>query len=332
MPIFVLSNGPDLWQAFSFVSSGADIIYGLGSDDIIEGGAGSDFVYGGSGNDRLAAYEEWPFNNPVISSDGGFDLLYGESGNDRLYGDADADLLDGGSGNDYMAGYDGDDVYYVDSAFDVVDETGNGNDTVMSSVTYRLSGRIEALTLAGLGSINGTGNGSANAITGNSGANTLDGAGGNDFVLGGDGNDLILGGAGNDELAGEAGNDTVRGQGGNDVLRGGAGVDALVGGSGSDTFQFLTAAQSSPGGRDTLAAGDGATAFQGAGAAVGDVIDLSAIFGSDLSFGGRLTLVNSGTNTIVRANTDGDAAIEFELLIQDGAVLASAYRASDFIL
>jgi hypothetical protein len=34
----------------------------------------------------------------------------------------------------------------------------------------------------------------------------------------------------------------------------------------------------------------------------------------------------------VRGNTDNDAAFEFELLIEDGAVLASAYAAADFVL
>ena len=35
---------------------------------------------------------------------------------------------------------------------------------------------------------------------------------------------------------------------------------------------------------------------------------------------------------LVRGNTDGDAAFEFELVIEDGGILASAYRAIDFVL
>jgi hypothetical protein len=42
--------------------------------------------------------------------------------------------------------------------------------------------------------------------------------------------------------------------------------------------------------------------------------------------------VEAGGLTLVRGNTDGDAAFEFKLLIEDAAVLASAYRAVDFIL
>ena len=42
--------------------------------------------------------------------------------------------------------------------------------------------------------------------------------------------------------------------------------------------------------------------------------------------------MNSGGNTIVRGNTDADAAFELEVVIEDGGVLASAYSAADFYL
>ena len=47
---------------------------------------------------------------------------------------------------------------------------------------------------------------------------------------------------------------------------------------------------------------------------------------------GHLSLVNSGTTTIVNGNVDADAAFEFVLAIEDGSLLASAYKAGDFIL
>jgi hypothetical protein len=43
-------------------------------------------------------------------------------------------------------------------------------------------------------------------------------------------------------------------------------------------------------------------------------------------------LSDSGSNTFLRGNDDGDAAADFQLVIEDGATLASAYAASDFIL
>ena len=84
-------------------------------------------------------------------------------------------------------------------------------------------------------------------------------------------------------------------------------------------------------------------AFEGAGAAAGDRIDLSAIDANTaragdqaFSLGGtgvaRLSFVESGTDTIVRGNTDGDAAFEFQLVIEDGAVRATAYTSADFLL
>jgi hypothetical protein len=49
---------------------------------------------------------------------------------------------------------------------------------------------------------------------------------------------------------------------------------------------------------------------------------------------GHLSLVNSATttSTLVRGNVDDDTAFEFVLTIEDGGVLASAYKAVDFIL
>ena len=48
---------------------------------------------------------------------------------------------------------------------------------------------------------------------------------------------------------------------------------------------------------------------------------------------GRISVVEFGNSaTLVRANIDGDAAFEVELMIEDGSTKASAYTAADFIL
>ena len=84
-------------------------------------------------------------------------------------------------------------------------------------------------------------------------------------------------------------------------------------------------------------------AFEGAGGAPGDKIDLSSLDANvnaagdqAFIFGGtgirHVWCVNSGTTTRVFANVDGDAAAEVQIDIFDGAVLASAYKAVDFIL
>ncbi|MBX3670854.1 MAG: VWA domain-containing protein [Rhodocyclaceae bacterium] len=128
--------------------------------------------------------------------------------NDTLVGGAGNDTLDGGAGVDSMIGGLGDDTYIVNSTADKVIETsGEGVDTVRSSLaSYTLGSYLENLTLIGLGQ-NGTGNDYANLITGNALDNTLIGNGGNDTLIGGAGNDILIGGSGYDEMTGGTGDD-----------------------------------------------------------------------------------------------------------------------------
>lgn len=176
------------------------------------------------------------------------DYLYGQGGNDTLYGYAGDDSLDGGTGNDSMIGGSGNDTFYVDSALDVVVENaGEGTDTVMSTVSFDISAltNVENITLNGSSVTNATGNllgnyilgsGQANAILGLAGNDTINASGGDDTALGGSGTDSILGGYGNDSLDGGTENDTLLGESGNDLLDGGAGNDSMVGGAGNDTY------------------------------------------------------------------------------------------------
>jgi Ca2+-binding RTX toxin-like protein len=184
---------------------------------------------------------------------------------------------------------------------------------------------------------NARGGGGRDRIAGNDAANVLAGNGGNDSLAGGAGNDSLAGGNGRDLLAGENGKDTLAGGTGNDTLAGGAGKDLLTGGAGKDVFDF--AAGDSPKGSacDSLKAGDGGAAFDGAGAAAGDRIDVSDLYSGTLAFGGgtgtgHLWCTTAGTATVVYANTDADAAADFQLRILDEGVRASAYAAGDFIL
>jgi Ca2+-binding RTX toxin-like protein len=165
-------------------------------DPGIAAGDGADMIDGGAGNDGI----------------------FGGAGNDTLTGGAGIDTLTGGAGVDNLRGGAGNDVYVIDDANDIINESlagSNGVDTVASSVSFslantaRLLGAVENLTLLGAGNINGTGNALNNGIIGNGGDNTLSGLGGND---------------------------TIQGLGGNDVLDGGTGLDVLKGGDGNDTY------------------------------------------------------------------------------------------------
>jgi trimeric autotransporter adhesin len=102
------------------------------------------------------------------------------------------DLLDGGTGVDRMAGGLGDDIYLVDSGYDVVTEAAaSGSDVVRSSASYVLSANIERLELLA-GALNGTGNASVNTLVGNGANNVLDGRAGADRMEGGAGNDTYI--------------------------------------------------------------------------------------------------------------------------------------------
>ncbi len=188
-----------------------------------------------------------------------------------------------------MAGGNGNDVYVVDSADDVIDETGvllsGGVDLAESTVSFSLAdtlhvkGDVENLTLLGNANIDGTGNDLGNTIVGNSGANRLDGKGGADTLQGLAGNDTyVVDNAGDlvDERGGSSGIDvvvsqvslslsdtaSVKGQVENLTLTGTSDIDGtgselanvLIGNAGVNVLRGL-------GGNDTLTGGAGADSF-----------------------------------------------------------------------
>jgi hypothetical protein len=119
------------------------------------------------------------------------DYIVGGGGTDSISGGAGNDYLVGGTGgNNTFTGGTGNDTFVVQSTADTIAENQNeGNDTVLSAVTYTLPANVENLTLQGSGNVNGTGNSLANVLIGNSGNNTLAGMGGSDVIDGGAGID-----------------------------------------------------------------------------------------------------------------------------------------------
>lgn len=251
-------------------------------------------------------------NNILVGNDQK-NILNGLGGDDDIYGAAGDDTLRGSTGSDYLNGsgtdlfgqavidYDrleggvGDDLYAVDSGDTVVENAGEGNDTVIANFSYVLPSNVEGLILidqavildpisptsTGIAAqdppvdpkfltttddgsesdtlyrqIDATGNDLDNAITGSNAKNILSGGEGNDVLDGAGGDDEIYGGRGNDSLSGGSGKDRINGNEGNDTIAGGQGNDALWGDSGRDYLQGDE-------GRDTLVGGDDSDTLMG---------------------------------------------------------------------
>jgi serralysin len=171
-------------------------------------------------------------------------FLSGGDGYDQLYCGAGSQDIDGGLADDTMSGGGGDDIYHVDSAFDLVFEDANaGIDAIWSSVSVTLPANVETLGLTGALAAKGIGNALANTIYG-AVANPT-------FLYGLAGKDTIYGNNASDTIDGGSGNDYIDGVGGVDTLNGGLGNDTLRGLVGADKFLFNTKPNSATN-RDTI--------------------------------------------------------------------------------
>jgi VCBS repeat-containing protein len=195
---------------------------GNGGANVLDGGVGMDTLSGGAGNDTYIVDNAG--DTVVEQANAGTDTVVASvdytlsanvehltlTGTEDLNGTGNdlANTLTGNSGANILAGRGGNDTYYVDRSDDVVVENaGEGIDTVVASASYTLSDNVEHLTLTGSDDLDGIGNDLANTITGNGADNALYGMGGNDTLIGNAGNDLLDGGTGADSMAGGLGND-----------------------------------------------------------------------------------------------------------------------------
>ena len=203
-------------------STGDDSVTGTYADlqtgDSLDGGAGTDtlIISGGVAANTITITASNPTNqfNVAGVTIKGFERFdhsgflgtinfVGSTGNDWVATGAGADTLNGGIGVDTLSGGLGNDTYTVDSTTDVIIENvGEGTDTIQSSVTFNLATvccqNIENLALTGSSSISATGDSGNNVLTGNTGNNTIDGGAGADTLNGGAGIDTLNGGTGND--------------------------------------------------------------------------------------------------------------------------------------
>jgi Ca2+-binding RTX toxin-like protein len=223
-------------------SAGNDTLSGGDGNDTLNGGAGADTLIGGIGNDIYVVgdtvdviVENAAEGTDTVQSSIGYTLganienltltgtaaidgtgndlnnaLTGNVAANTLSGGDGNDTLNGGAGADTLIGHLGNDIYVVDDLGDVVVEnTGEGSDTVRSYLTYSLGADLENLTLLGATAIDGAGNDLNNVLTGNAAANTLTGGGGNDALSGAAGVDILIGGIGNDTYTADNAGDVI---------------------------------------------------------------------------------------------------------------------------
>lgn len=278
--------------------AGNDTLNGCAGDDSMAGGAGNDIYYvqsagdkvveaAGAGSDTVSSSVTYTLGANIerLSLAGAAAISgFGNSLNNTIAGNsagnfirayAGNDTINGYAGADTMYGGTGDDLFYVDNAGDLAAEfLGEGNDTVVSTISLVLRHDVENLTLSvnSATAFNATGNELDNVLTGNALNNVLRGEAGADSMYGGAGDDIYyvsdatdvtsdVASGGNDVIHASAdhtmgfgietmyltGTAAVNGTGnqmantivGNafaNVIDGGAGVDTMTGGEGNDTY------------------------------------------------------------------------------------------------
>ncbi|MBB3565913.1 serralysin, partial [Rhizobium sp. BK512] len=208
--------------------AGNDTLIGGAGDDTLDGGTGADALSGGTGNDIY-----WVDNGGdtvTEAADEGSDTVYVQSVYFASYtlgsnvenltvsgtttftgiGNALNNILTGGAGIDTLKGAAGDDTYVIGTGDIVIENAGEGIDTVKTGLAaYTLGANVENLTYTGSAVFTGTGNELDNIIKGGAAADKLTGGAGNDVLDGGAGADTLIGGIGDDTYIVDAASDVV---------------------------------------------------------------------------------------------------------------------------
>ncbi|HEX7382796.1 MAG TPA: calcium-binding protein [Burkholderiaceae bacterium] len=226
--------------------AGADtLIGGRGDDTYVIDGAGDVLIETGvakGGSDLSIDTVETPFDTALAQFAHVENITLVGTAAVAAAGNAAPNRLDGSmnAASNRLTGGAGNDTYVVGSGDVVVEQPGEGSDTVVVGETAAARVRlgdypnVESLRLAGsLGNVDADGDGAANTLTGSLGDNRLDGGDGDDDLFDQNAADSLtyygrMAAADADVLAGGAGNDRLTTYGGDDTLDGGAGDDTLA--------------------------------------------------------------------------------------------------------
>ena len=247
-----------------------NILTGNSAVNVLNGRIGADTLVGGNGDDT---YLVDVGDTVVEQANEGFDTVYsavtwtlsanserlfllgngaidgtGNSLDNPLHGNSAANVLTGGAGND---------SYGVSLGDVVVEQANEGNDTVVSEVSWTLEANVEDLILMGPFPINGTGNSLNNKLFGQftGTANVLTGGLGDDTYFVGAGDTVVeQANEGKDSVGSEIswtlganvedlilmGSSPINGTGNslNNFLASNSGANVLTGGAGDDTYLF----------------------------------------------------------------------------------------------
>ena len=285
-------------------SAGATLTFGTDRIEVLSHN-GQSLTAANFSNATLLDAQHTPVGNVAANLN-----VTGTAGNDTLMGGPGEDRLDGGAGRDSYDGRAGYDTVSYASAtqrivLDLDAPARNRSDAIGDGFE-----RIEA----------------------------FEGSGYRDKIFGSENDEVLLGGRQGDLIRGRSGNDTINGGVGNDRLYGDAGADILTGGEDNnrDLFVYASQAHSRAGAanRDVIAdfhAGE-------------DVIDLRRIdpdstqsrnqaftFIGDADFTetiGELRFSAGNNVTLVQADLDGDAQVDFEIELRGQVTLGQ----DDFML
>jgi Ca2+-binding RTX toxin-like protein len=296
--------------------TGADtMIGGLGGDNYFVDNVGDSVIeLANEGSDTVFSSVNWTLGANVdglyLTGSAAINAI-GNELNNNLFGSANsaANILTGGLGND---------TYYVGAGDIVVENAGEGTDTVYAYVDHTLGVNFENLYFGASTAANLTGNDSANSIVGGAGNNLLIGLDGNDILMGSGGNDLMQGGSGNDNL-----NDTS----GKNLFDGGAGLDTLTGGTGNEFF-------TGGAGNDTITTGTGADIIAFNRGNGQDILNGSVGTDNSISLGGGiqysdLALSKSGNDLILEVGSNEQITLKNYKSVLNLQVVADAMAAFD---